>query len=101
MTVHLEQEDSYFKKKDAELIRNLREKTEAEARAEYRQTHRSHCFRCGTASLAEVDHGKVKVDVCVNKGCGAMHLDPGELDEILKDQGSLTKVRKALLAIFE
>jgi Zn-finger nucleic acid-binding protein len=43
----------------------------------------------------------VKVDVCVNEKCGAMHLDPGELEMIMKDQGGLDKIRKAVFSIFK
>lgn len=31
----------------------------------------------------------------------AVHLDPGELEAILKDQDSIAKVRKAVFSIFK
>ena len=51
--------------------------------------------------MAEIDEGKVKIDVCVNKDCGAIHLDPGELKEIMKDQSALSATKNACLAVFK
>jgi len=39
--------------------------------------------------------------VCINDQCGAVHLDPGELEAILKDRDSIEKVRKAVFSIFK
>ena len=63
--------------------------------------HKYHCFRCGTQSLAEIDEGNVKIDICVNENCGAIHLDPGELKSIIRDQGALSSAKKAFLAVFK
>ena len=52
-------------------------------------------------SLAEIDEGNVKIDICVNKNCGAIHLDPGELKSIIKDQGALSSAKKAFLSVFK
>jgi hypothetical protein len=94
-------EDAYFSEQDQEKLRNLRKKAEDEASSKYREEHKYHCFRCGTQSLAEIDEGKVKIDVCVNKGCGAVHLDPGELKEIIKDQRALSAAKNAFLSVFK
>jgi Zn-finger nucleic acid-binding protein len=51
--------------------------------------------------LVEIDEGSVKIDICVNKNCGAIHLDPGELSKIIKDHGALSAVRKSFLAVFK
>ena len=58
-------------------------------------------LRCGTHSLAEIDEGKVKIDICVNENCGAIHLDPGELKEIIKDQRALSAAKNAFLSVFK
>jgi len=50
--------------------------------------------------LAEIDEGHVKIDICVNKNCGAIHLDPGELKRIIKDQNALSAAKKAFLSVF-
>jgi hypothetical protein len=94
-------EDAFFAERDKELIKNLRSDSSKAADEAYREEHKYHCFRCGTASLAEVDEGNVKIDICVNKDCGAIHLDPGELKEIIKNQDSLSSSRKALFSIFK
>ena len=94
-------EEAYFSEQDQEKLRNLRKKTEDKASNKYREDHKYHCFRCGTQSLAEIDEGKVKVDVCVNENCGAIHLDPGELKEIIKDQSALSAAKNAFLSVFK
>ena len=94
-------EDAYFAERDRKLVQELRDKNAREANAKYSEEHKYHCFRCGTPSLAEVDEGTVKIDICVNEGCGAVHLDPGELKEIIKNQQSLPSTRKAIFSLFK
>jgi hypothetical protein len=93
-------EDLHFRDEDEKLIKKLREKTVKEANDKYREEHMNHCFRCGTKSLVEVDKGDVKIDICVNENCGAVHLDPGELERILKDEKAIAKIRKTVLMVF-
>ena len=71
-----ESEESYFAERDQKLLRELRQTAAGEATRKYRDEHKYHCFRCGTKSLAEIDEGNIKIDICVNKNCGAIHLDP-------------------------
>lgn len=94
-------EELYFKEQEQKKIKKLREQIEHESNKQYKEEHKNHCFRCGTESLVEISYGSVKVDVCVNEKCGAMHLDPGELEMIMKDQGGLDKIRKAVFSIFK
>jgi hypothetical protein len=94
-------EASFFAEKDQKVLRELRERAASEANQKYSEEHKYHCFRCGTQSLAEIDEGNVKVDVCVNENCGALHLDPGELDSIIKDQKALSSAKKAFLSVFK
>ena len=94
-------EDAYFAERDKRLVQELREKNAREANEKYREEHKYHCFRCGTPSLAEIDEGSVKIDICVNENCGALHLDPGELKEIINNQQSLPSTRKAFLSLFK
>jgi hypothetical protein len=94
-------EESFFAERDQNLIRELRKKAAEESTKKYCEEHKDHCFRCGTKSLAEIDEGSVKIDICVNKNCGAIHLDPGELKRIVKDQGKLSGIRDSFLAIFK
>jgi len=94
-------EDVYFAERDKAILRELRQKAADEANQKYRNDHKYHCFRCGTQSLAEIDEGNVKVDICVNENCGAIHLDPGELKEIIRDQGALAAAKNAFLSVFK
>lgn len=98
-------EDVFFKENDRKLIQALREKAAKESDAKYREDHKGHCFRCGTKSLAEIKRGNVTIDVCINQGCGAVHLDPGELEacevELKKQDGGLSKITGALGSLFK
>ena len=94
-------EEAFFAEQDQKKLRDLRKKATDESTKKYRKEHEYHCFRCGTKSLAEIDEGKVKVDICVNENCGALHLDPGELKEIIKDQKSLSAAKNAFLSVFK
>ena len=92
---------AYFAEQDQIKLKKLRKAAAKEATKKYTKEHRYHCFRCGTHSLAEIDEGNVKVDICVNKNCGAIHLDPGELDAIIKDRKAIPIAKKAFLSVFK
>jgi hypothetical protein len=94
-------EEIYFKEQEQNQIKKLREKCTQEANVKYCEEHKNHCFRCGTKSLVEVDRGDVRIDICVNEGCGAVHLDPGELEAITKDQKSIITFSKAIFNVFK
>ena len=94
-------EEAFFLEKDQQKLRALRKKATEEATKKYCEEHKYHCFRCGTKSLAEIDEGNVKVDICVNENCGAIHLDPGELKKIIKDQSALGAAKNAFLSVFK
>lgn len=97
----LDKGELYFKEEDAKLIRELRDRTKKASDDKYRESHSYHCFRCGTKSLVEVDRGDIKIDICANENCGAVHLDPGELENILKDEKAIRGIRKSFLALFK
>jgi len=94
-------EQAFFAEQDQRKLRELRKAVANEATKKYTEKHKYHCFRCGTQSLAEIDEGNVKIDICVNKNCGAIHLDPGELKEIIKDRKALPAAKKAFLSVFK
>ena len=96
----LDKGELYFKEEDAKLIRALRDKNKKTSDRDYRKSHSYHCFRCGTKSLVEVDRGDIKIDICANENCGAVHLDPGELENIMKDAQAIKGIRKSFLSIF-
>ncbi len=93
-------EEAYFKEQEQRQIKELRETALKKASGTYRDEHKYHCFRCGTKSLVQVDKGDIKIDICVNENCGAVHLDPGELEDILKNEKVILGIRKSVLSIF-
>ena len=96
----MDSEELYFQQQEQERLRKLKAKAEEAAGDKYRDEHKYHCFRCGTASLAEVENQGVKIDVCVN--CGAVHLDPGEMEALSKkDSKSLSRMSLAVINIFK
>ena len=74
-------EDEYFLKHDADLVKELRAKRDAERVTAERRSHLMKCPKCG-ADLKEVGREHVAVDVCPD--CGGMWLDAGELDMLRK-----------------
>lgn len=68
-------EDEFFVKYDAELVKELRSKADAEREKADRAKHFMKCPRCG-AGLREVHYQKAIVDVCPD--CKGMWLDAEE-----------------------
>ncbi len=97
----IESEEAFFAEQDKNRLRALREKATQETTQKYSEEHKYHCFRCGTKSLAEIDEGNIKIDICVNENCGAIHLDPGELKSIIKNQNALSAAKNAFLSVFK
>ncbi len=82
-------EDEYFLKLDAELIKAHRARLDAERKVGEHVAHFMKCPKCG-AALRETDHGHVKIDVCT--GCHGVWLDQGELEMIEHVQESTVGV---------
>ena len=74
-------EDEYFVKQDAELIKAQRAKLDAERKKAERSSHYMKCPKCG-ADLAEQEFHHVKVDVCPD--CKGMWFDGGEIEMIAR-----------------
>jgi len=70
-------EHEYFVKRDAELIRERRQRLDEERNRLERSSHLNKCPRCGIDLIAH-DHKGVTIDQCDN--CGGMWLDKGELE---------------------
>lgn len=84
-------EAEYFAKEDREKITKLKEKWEAEAAKkaleERRDLHHNKCGKCG-GDMKTVPFRGVEIEICGD--CGAVLLDPGELEELAgKDEGGL------------
>lgn len=70
-------EDEYFVRRDAELIKERRAKLDEERTRQARQAHVMKCPKCG-AALEEREYHNVKIDACTS--CGGVWLDAGELE---------------------
>lgn len=90
-------EDEYFAKQDAELIKQMREKLDAERKEHEVAKTLMKCPRCG-GMLKEQMMGNVTVDVCSE--CGGTWLDKGEMDLLLHVQKSGGNVLKGLFDLF-
>jgi len=100
--IKVSDEDLHFREEERKQIEKMRAMAEEEATEAYSEAHKNHCFRCGTHSLVEVEHNNVNIDICVNDGCGAVHLDPGEMEKILEgEKGVFQKVRISVFSVFK
>lgn len=79
-------EDEYFARLEAEKKRRLAVILADEARDEtakqLKDAHYLHCGKCGHEMFTTQFRG-VEIEVCPN--CGAVLLDPGELQELAGD----------------
>jgi flavin reductase (DIM6/NTAB) family NADH-FMN oxidoreductase RutF len=95
-------EDAHFREIDKLQIEKLRAAAKKEAQAAYVEAHKQHCFRCGTHSLVEVEFKNIHIDICVNEGCGAVHLDPGEIEKLLEGgKGVFGKIKGSVFSAFK
>jgi uncharacterized protein len=72
-------EEEYFAREDAELMRRERERTNAAATAAERKSHYMKCPKDGYDLTSSNVHG-VQIETCPH--CGGMWLDPGELEAV-------------------
>ena len=75
-------EDEYFAREEAELLKKRRAEAEAKARKEGRLQHFMKCPKCG-ADLKEMAMHGVQVDVCTE--CNGIWFDAGEIDQLKVD----------------
>ncbi|MEG3639165.1 hypothetical protein [Magnetococcus sp. PR-3] len=100
MKIKLHSEEIYFRKKEAEYIEELKKKALKDADKKYRKEHKQHCYRCGTQSLVEAHKGKATVFLCVNEGCGAIHMERAALKAIVKDAKAKHSAIKSFIKRF-
>lgn len=85
----LNPEEEYFHREDMERLRKLREKADAEKAASDREAlkalHAGRCGKCGGKLNARLFKG-VEIDICPD--CGAVLLDPGELETLVGEDRS-------------
>jgi uncharacterized protein len=84
-------EDEYFVKQDAELLRAQRALAEAALRDAERKSHYLKCPKDGYDLASSVYHG-VQIETCPH--CGGMWLDAGEVEAVSHEErpGLLTRV---------
>ena len=92
-------EDEYFAKEDAELMRKQRERASAASAEAERKLHHMKCPKDGYDLTSSVVHG-VTIETCPH--CGGIWLDAGELDAISKDDSPnvITRVISDALSSF-
>ena len=89
-------EEEYFARRDAELLRQQREaarKTQTEAE---RRSHRMKCPKCGYDLITGEWHG-IEVDQCTH--CHGLWFDAGEAEGLLRhtEQGIFRRVFGAVM----
>jgi uncharacterized protein len=92
-------EDEYFAREDAELLRKQRERAHAAATEAERKTHYMKCPKDGYDLTSSENHG-VQIETCPH--CGGMWLDAGELEAVAREDHSslLTRVLSDALSTF-
>lgn len=78
-------EDEYFARQDAELMKARRAQLDEARRSREREAHFMKCPKCG-ADLQEKEFQNLRVDVCPE--CKGTWLDAGELEMIAYVQGN-------------
>lgn len=91
-------EDEYFVKMDAELLKARRAKLDAERLKQERSAHFMKCPKCG-GDLVERDLKHVKVDQCTE--CEGVWLDKGEIEMLMhtEEGSSVSRVIRDLLGV--
>ena len=90
-------EDEYFVRQDAELLRRQREQAEAAARDLERRSHYMKCPKDGYDLTSSMYHN-VQIETCPH--CGGMWLDAGEIEALAHEHRTalLTQVIAAAIA---
>jgi len=91
-------EDEYFAKQSADLIKRKRSAQENEQRNAERKSHYMKCPKCG-ADLGTEDYHGVQVDRCPE--CNGMWLDSGEVEDLLarEDAGVINVFRSIMKGV--
>jgi Zn-finger nucleic acid-binding protein len=84
-------EDEYFVKQEAELLRTQRAQAEAALHDAERKSHFMKCPKDGHDLASSMYHG-VQIETCPH--CGGMWLDAGEVEAVAHEErpGLLTRV---------
>jgi hypothetical protein len=90
-------EEEYFAKQDAELLKERRKQLDADRAKTERSSHFMRCPKCG-GTLKEREFHGVKIDICPD--CKGTWLDAGELEMIkFVDRSSVGRFIGDLLGV--
>jgi hypothetical protein len=90
-------EDEYFVKMDAELLKAQRARLDADRLKHERAIHLMKCPKCG-ADLAEREMQGIKIDQCTE--CSGIWLDKGEMEMLLhSEESGISRVVRDLLGV--
>jgi hypothetical protein len=88
-------EEEYFAKREAELLRASRERAALEAKQAERRSHYMKCPKCGADLTAEDYHG-VQVDRCPE--CKGVWFDAGETEALMsRESGGAMTILKSII----
>jgi ribosomal protein L37AE/L43A len=89
-------EDEYFARRDAELLRQQRDAAQRTAAESERRSHHMKCPKCGYDLITGDWHG-VQIDQCTH--CHGLWFDAGEAEELLRhpEQGIFRRVFRAVM----
>jgi hypothetical protein len=88
-------EDEYFAKQSAELIKARKERAQGEAQQAERRSHYMKCPKCG-ADLRTEEYNGIQVDRCTE--CDGMWLDAGETEELLaREDAGVINIFKSIM----
>ncbi len=89
-------EEEYFARREAELLKARRAKAERASMEAERQSHYMKCPKCGHDLTVEQYHG-VEIDRCTN--CNGVWFDAGEAEQLAGEQqeGILASVFDAVV----
>lgn len=94
-------EEEYFVRENAELIKQMRAVLDSERRVVQMREHYMKCPKCGR-DLEERQFENVKVDVCTD--CHGVWIDRGEirlLRHIQQSQGPFSRIMSDVLEFFQ
>lgn len=90
-------EDEFFLKLDADLIKSQRAKLDVERAQNERKSHYMKCPKCG-ADLKETELHHIKIDRCPD--CEGLWFDKGEIDMLEHvDQSKLRGFVRSLFGV--
>jgi hypothetical protein len=91
-------EDEYFVKQSADLIKIRQEAAAREHQEAARRVHHMKCPKCGSDLTTEEYHG-IEIDRCPD--CHGMWLDGGEAEDLLRreDEGVINIFRSIMKGV--